>query len=225
MEKKKEIKSDLPGEYKKGSVKFLGCVINLSHRVFIPRPETEFWAEAAIKDLAGRPVLAVLDMFSGSGCVGIAVLKKIKNSTVDFCDADPRAVKQIKKNLKINKIDKKRYRVYRSDMFKELAPDALYGAILANPPYVDYGRIGEVQTTVLDHEPHLALFSEKNGMAAIEKFLAQAKNHLAEGGVAYLEFDAAQTGRIEKVLKKENYSSWRILRDQFGRDRFARIDK
>ena len=225
MEKKKQAKSELPKEYKKGNVDFLGCFIDLSYRVFIPRPETEYWTESAVRELKGRPFLAALDMFSGSGCVGIAVLKNIKNSTVDFCEADPRAVKQIKKNLKINKFGQKRYRVYRSDMFKDLPPGALYDVILANPPYVDYNRIGEVQPSVLEHEPHLALFSGKNGMAAIEKFLAGAKNHLTEKGTIYLEFDAAQVVPIESVLKKEKYSSWKIFSDQFGRERFARIEK
>lgn len=225
MEKKKQTKSELPKEYKQGSVDFLGCVIDLSYRVFIPRPETEYWTESAIRELEDRPVLAALDMFSGSGCVGMAVLKNIKNSAVDFCEVDPRAVKQIKKNLKINKLGQKRYRVYCSDMFKGLPPAALYDVILANPPYVDYSRIGEVQPSVLEHEPHLALFSGKNGMKAIEEFLAGAKNHLAKKGIIYLEFDAAQVFSVESILKKEKYSSWKIFCDQFGRERFARIEK
>ncbi len=224
MEKKKEVKSDLPKEYKKGSVKFLGCKIDLSFRTFIPRLETGFWVEAAINELKSRPALAVLDLFSGSGCVGIAVLKKIKESSVDFCDIEPRALRQIKKNLKINKIDKKRYRVYCSDIFEKLPKEKLYDAILANPPYVDPDRVNEIQATVFDYEPHVALFSKKNGMAAIEKFLTQAKKHLGRSGVVYMEFDGAQAGLIGAILKKEKYSSWRIFRDQFERKRFVRIE-
>lgn len=225
MEKKKEIKSELPEEYQKGKVKFLDCLIDLSERVFIPRPETAFWAAKAIKELKKNPALRVLDIFSGSGCVGIAVLKKIKNSQVDFCDADPRALRQIEKNLKINAIEKSRSRVYLSDIFQNLPQNKLYDAILANPPYVDCDRISEVQKSVLDHEPHLALFSDKNGMAAIEKFLKQAKQRLDPIGVIYLEFDPKQVQPVERALKKEKYSAWKIFYDQFGRARFARIEK
>ena len=215
--------SGLPAEYKKGRVRFLGCRIDLSERVFIPRPETEFWVKAAIDGLKKtKNDLKVLDVFSGSGCAGIAVLKKITIARVDFSEIDPRVVSQIKKNLLLNGIDKKRYRVFVSDIFKQL-PAERYDLILANPPYVDPARIKEVQVSVLGHEPHTALFGGKRGMAVIKKFLRRAKKHLDEKGLIYMEFDALQAGEIAAVLKKENYSICEFFPDQFGRIRFAKI--
>lgn len=226
MEKKKDQKKDRPKAYQKGSVKFLGCFIGLSEQVLIPRPETGFWARLAIKDLKKtKGGLRVLDIFSGSGCVGIPVLKKIKNAAVDFSDVDLGAIKQIRKNLKENGIEKKRYNVYLSDIFSSLPKKKKYDAILANPPYVDPARIAEVQPSVLKYEPHAALFGGKKGMAAIKKFLAQARERLNGQGFIYLEFDPEQKEEIESILKKYEYSSFAFFCDQFGRVRFAKITR
>jgi release factor glutamine methyltransferase len=226
MEKKKGQKKDPPKAYQRGSVKFLGCAIGLSEKVLIPRPETGFWAKRAIKDLKkSKDVLKVLDIFSGSGCVGISVLKNAKNSAVDFSDTDPGAVRQIKKNLEENGIEKTRYRIYLSDIFSGLPEIKKYDAILANPPYVDPARISEVQASVLDYEPHIALFGGKRGMAIIKKFLKQARNRLNDQGFIYLEFDPSQKNEIESILKKEKYSSFVFFCDQFKKTRFAKIVK
>jgi Methylase of polypeptide chain release factors len=60
--------------------------------------------------------------------------------------------------------------------FDKIPKGILYDAILANPPYIDPARIGQVQRSVLDYEPHQALFSGNGGLEAIEIFLAQAGN-------------------------------------------------
>lgn len=166
----------------------------------------------------------MLDIFSGSGCVGIAVLRKVKESRVDFAEIDPGAIRQIRINLKRNGIGSERYRVVRSDMFKNLPAGVKYDAILANPPYVDPGRIKEIQPSVLSYEPHLALFGGKRGMAKIKKFLRQAKKHLKENGSAYMEFDPGQESEIRELLEKNGYCFFNFLRDQFGRMRWVRID-
>lgn len=221
------MKRDLPKEYQKGFAKFLGCHIDLSKRVFIPRPETEFWASKAIEDLEkikGKEII-VLDIFSGSGCLGIAVLKKIKKSKVHFSEIDEKAIGQIKINLRINKINKKRYKIFMSDIFEKLPKSSVYDVILANPPYVDAARIGEVQHSVLENEPSLALVGGKKGMKMIKKFLCSAQKYLKSKGLIFLEFDPNQTKEIKKIADKKRYSGISFFKDQFSCWRFARIEK
>lgn len=222
------MKEDLPREYQKGFTKFLGCRIDLSKRVLIPRPETEFWVREAIKELSSFPrhkgaeLLKILDIFSGSGCIGIAILKKVKKSRADFVDVEKRAVQQIEINLRINQIPSERGGVYQSDLFKRLRGKR-YDFIFANPPYVAKDRIKEVQPSVLKYEPKKALFAGKGGLDVIRRFLKEAKNHLKERGIIFMEFDPVQKRDIELILRKEGYNKFKFKKDQFDQWRWLKI--
>ncbi len=223
---KLEKKSALPEEYRQGFAIFCGCRIDLSKHVLIPRPETEFMARYAIRDLlvSGIKSPKVLDIFSGSGCLGVAAAKNIAGAAVDFSDIDLAAVEQIKINIGINGIESGRTRVFLSDIFSTIPADAKYDIILANPPYVDPARIGEVQDSVLEHEPSGALFGGRGGLEVIGRFLEQVKNRLIEGGKAYMEFDPQQSREIERILDGCEYKRYNFIKDQFGFMRFVKIE-
>lgn len=214
----------IPTEYKKGFIGFLGCKINLSKRTFIPRVETKYWVKKAIQELRIKNRKSrILDMFAGSGCIGIAVLKACPElcRRVDFVDSDKKAISQIKINLKLNRISQKRYKIYRSDLFEKLKGKT-YDVIFANPPYVAKDRIGEVQKSVLEYEPKKALFSGKKGLNYIKKFLKEAKRFLKKEGVIYLEFDPEQKAEIKKILEKQGYRNFRFFKDQFKKYRWLK---
>jgi release factor glutamine methyltransferase len=181
-------------------------------------------------------LLRVLDIFSGSGCIGIALLKNIKNCRMDFVDIDERAIKQIKINLKLNlprtepkvlvrgKIPKNRYRIYQSNIFEKLK-NKKYNFIFANPPYVARERLKEVQPSVLKYEPKIALFGGKNGLFYIKKFFKEAKNFLAGNGVIFLEFSPEQKEDIKEILDKQGYRKYQFFKDQFKKYRYLRCSQ
>ena len=218
-------------------IKFLNCKIDLSRKVFQPRIETEFWVGKAIKDVrmlapyrtegsglglecSNVGMLKVLDIFAGSGCIGIAILKNIENSRVNFADRAKEAISQIKINLRLNRIQKGRYKIYRSNLFEKLK-GGKYDVIFANPPYVALDRISEVQKEVLEKDPKKSLFAGKDGMFWIEKFLREVKNHLKPGGIFYLEFDTLQKEKIKEILKKEGFR-FTFRKDQFKKFRWLK---
>lgn len=206
-------------------MKFLNCKIDTSRKVFVPRPETEFWVGKAIAQIkkTNRQFVA-LDVFSGTGCIGIAVLRACPElcRRMDFVDIDPRAIEQVKINLKLNMVPKNKYRVYRSNLFEKIRDK--YDFIFANPPYIAEDRIGEVQPEVLLNEPHTALLAGKGGMACIKKFLNQLGGHLNREGTAFLEFDPLQRSEIENILAKKCFK-FRFRKDQFGKLRWLNIMK
>lgn len=206
--------------------KFLNCKIDLSKEVFIPRIETEFWVKKAIKDIRSSRFdvrrLKILDIFAGSGCIGIAILKNIKNSFVDFVDIDRKAIEQIKINLKLNKISPKRYKIYQSNLFERIKGKT-YHYIFANPPYVAKERLWQVQDSVKKLEPKISWYGGKKGLKYIKKFLKEAKDFLNEKGIIYLEIDPLQKEEIEKILKKYKYSKFKFFKDQFKKYRWLKV--
>ncbi|MFH0739832.1 MAG: HemK family protein methyltransferase [bacterium] len=215
-----------PVDYVISHKNFLACKIDLRYKPLIPRDETEYWVGEAIS-LHRSDRCKYLDIFAGSGCCGIAVLKNAPNSHCDFADIDDNCLKQIRFNLKLNGIDKKRYRVIKSNVFEGLLKSnfsSKYDVILANPPYIGLGEKSKVQKSVLNFEPKQALFAKDRGLFFIKKFLSQAKNYLAPEGVIYLEFGYNQKKEIEKLLKKFGYQKYNFNKDQFGKWRYLKIE-
>jgi release factor glutamine methyltransferase len=210
-----------------GYIKFLNCKIDLSKKVFIPRIETEFWVKKSLKSIRAtsneQRTIKVLDIFAGSGCIGIAILKNIRKSHVDFVDIDENAIEQIKINLKLNKISPKRYRIIKSDVFERVK--GRYDFILVNPPYVAKERLDEVQEVVKKFEPKISWYGGMGGLKYIRKFLKEAKNHLKENGIIFMEIDPLQRENVEKILKKRGYKKFKFYKDQFKKIRWVKIWK
>ncbi len=227
---KKDIAKLQKGEhadYVIGFVDFAGCRIDLSKKPFIPRLETEYWVERAIHDIQKshdrrkNVGLVCLDIFAGSGCIGVAVLKHIPQACVDFGEKDKRLLSQIRLNAKKNGIKKARYRVIQTDLFSNIKEK--YDYIFANPPYIAESKKSRVQSSVLKHEPREALFAGKDGLDVIRLFLDRVKDFLAPKGKVYLEFDSSQKRLIERCLRKAGYQNWQFFKDQYDKWRFAMI--
>ena len=218
------LKAGEPVDYVIGFTEFLGCKIDLSKKPLIPIPETEYWVGEAIKEVSRvfsdrkKYGFSALDIFSGSGCIGISLLKNIPSLLCDFADKDKKAVEQIKLNLKINKV---RGRVIQSDIFLNIK--SKYDFIFANPPYIPTTRKNKIQKSVLKFEPKEALFGGRDGLYYINKFFKEAKNHLNPGGIIFMEFDYIQKKNIEKLVKKYNYNSFEFKKDQYGKWRLVMI--
>ncbi len=214
-------------------IKFINCKIDYKNQVFQPRIETEFWVGKEIKELKAKSVrssssrcdsiIEVLDIFAGTGCIGITILKNIKNANVNFVDISDVAIKQIKINLKLNNISKERYKIYKSNLFEKLKGER-YDFIFANPPYVALDRISEVQKEVLEKEPHISLFAGKDGMDYIRQFFLAVKKFLEPNGKIFLEFDPFQKKKIKEILEKEKFK-FIFKKDQFGKFRWLKAKK
>jgi len=213
----KRLKSGEPVDYIIGFVWFLRCKVDLQYKPLIPRPESEYWAAKAITEAKEcNRCVRVLDMFSGSGCVGLAFAKNC-NCTVDFADLDKSCLRQIKQNLKINNLKGK---VIHSDIFKQIKKK--YDFILANPPYIPQKNLKKLDKSVRNFEPYKALISGKTGMEIIHKFLHTVHEYLLPGGIFYLEFDSWQGAAVRQIAKSNPNIILDIRRDQYGKVRYAR---
>lgn len=221
-----KIKTDLhrlfsqePINYIIGFVNFLNCHVDLSLKPFIPRPETEFWVSQVIKAHQANSNLRILDLCSGSGCIGLALLKHLPGCQVDFADIDPQALKQTKINLALNQINPKRYRLFLSDLFSSL-PENSYHLILTNPPYLDHAQ---PYLPELNFEPSRALFASTNGLSLINKIFTYFKPYSKPSTCLYLEFDPHQKTQIATLTKKLKLTRLQFHQDQFGIDRYLSL--
>ena len=211
-----------PLDYVIGHTDFLGARIDLSERPLIPREETEYWVLKAInliKNTASSSKRCYfLDLFSGSGCIGIALLKHFPASQVDFVDSEGLCIRQIRRNIAINSLLESRTRVYRNDVFPPMG--GKYDYIFVNPPYIDEGSEDTVSKSVLDYEPREALFAPYNGLFLIKKVIDGVGDFLSEGGTVFIEFGENQKEEIGAYVKKsKRFNEITFWKDQFDRDR------
>ncbi len=212
--------SPIPDAYTKGWVPFLDCRILLDSKPLIPRPETEWWCEKAIGEICKRAKPRVLDLFSGSGCIGIAVLKHVPDAIVDFGELDTRHLATIKKNIGVNITDRSRSRIIQTDVWNAVSDT--YDFVLANPPYLTLGRRERIQDSVIEHEPLTALFADDDGFALIQSTLQGAPAHLNPGGRAWIEHEPEHTTRVRNSAQSIGLLA-STHRDQYGQERYSVI--
>lgn len=219
------LKKGEPIDYIIGWKPFLNTKIDLRYKPLIPRTETEYWVNIFIQKLKNHlnnRIINVLDIFAGSGCIGITVLKNIKNSHVSFLEIDRGMAKQIKLNLQLNKINPKRFNIVISDIFSNTREKFDY--ILANPPYVPLSRI-RILSKSISYEPQSAIFAKNHGLEYINNFLKFANNFLNKEGHIWLEHDSNQKEKIKQLLIKNKYVNFEFFDDQYGKNRYVVISK
>lgn len=209
-----------PLAYLIGWTPFLNTTIFLDSHPLIPRPETEFWTEQAIKLIAAQNTktsLHILDVCAGSGCIGVAVANAIPQAKVDFSEIDTRHLDTIKKNLQKNGIAKERYAVYHTNLFTDL-PTA-YDFILANPPYID-ASLERAEASVTEYEPYVALFGGEAGLEVIADIVTEARSYLTAHGQLWIEHEPEQSAAIAKLGETEGFRV-NTKTDQYNVERYS----
>ena len=160
-----------PVQYIIGTWDFYGEKFCVGNGVLIPRPETELLVDFAIEYLKDKTNPVVLDLCSGSGCIGLSVAKNLPHTEVYLVEKSDEAFCYLNKNLELSGC-KNSYAV-KGDVFDGFEKFALPepDLILSNPPYIETKDIAELQSEVL-REPFMALDGGEDGYdfyRAIEK--------------------------------------------------------
>lgn len=215
----KLLEKGMPLAYLIGHVPFLRAKIFLDTQPLIPRVETEFWVESALREMHTPRSPRVLDLCAGSGCIGIAVLTEIDNSIVHFIEYNETHFKTIGKNIRSNCISYERTLVTGGDLFETAF--GTYDFILSNPPYIDR-TTNRTEDNVVAYEPHDALFAPEEGFFFIKRILRSAHNFLSESGVLYIEHEPEHEELIHVTVLKTDLIA-HTFKDQYGVIRFTRL--
>lgn len=176
-----------PIAYIVGHKDFYGRQFRVTPATLVPRPESEDII-TLLKELSLPPAARLVDVGTGTGCLGITAKLELPHLRVTLLDISQHALTIARKNAE--KLDAN-VTVERSDLLASYPVRA--DVILANLPYVDPTW---EQSPELRHEPAMALFAEDNGLALIKKLLEQASDHLSENGYCILEADERQHSAI-----------------------------
>ena len=207
---KRKLKKNMPIQKIMKYVEMANVTINVSKNVLIPRYETEELILEAIKIIRKNNYKTILDLCCGSGFIGIAIKKELKaNVQVVQSDISKSAIKQTKKNCKIN--DTKN-QIIHSDMFKKI--HSKFDLIVSNPPYLLESQFSQMSNSVLEFEPHLALFAKNNGLEFYEIIEENLDIYLNPSGMIILEINPLN---VEWFIQN-NYT---IINDINQKPRFA----
>jgi release factor glutamine methyltransferase len=187
--------------------------------VFVPRPETELVAEAAIeaaRSSAADAPPVVVDLCTGSGAIALAVAGEVPGSRVHAVEADPDAFVWAARNCAGSAVDLRLGDM--ADAFADL--DGAVDVVVANPPYIPVGAVIR-DAEVASHDPSLALWSGADGLDAMRVLEVTAARLLRPGGTVVAEHADLQGSSAPAVFRHTGrWSDVRDHRDLAGRDRY-----
>lgn len=218
----KAIKLGQPIQQILGESRFLTLKISLNNKVLIPRPETEELCDLIIRENPGAK--RILDIGTGSGCIGIALKKYIPDAETEACDICADALNTALENAIQNETD---IQFKKADVLGSDFPTHFqdrFDLIVSNPPYVLRSEAADMQQQVLDHEPHLALFVEgQDPVLFYKKIIEHCSSLLNPRGKLYFELNPLTANQVEQFAKDSGlYSEILLIRDMSGKMRFLK---
>ncbi len=209
-----------PLAYVLGEWDFYGLNLVVTPDVLIPRDDTCAVAEIAIRqalflDKAPR----ILDLCTGSGCIGLAIATQIKDAKVTLADLSRQALAVAKKNVTNHKLSG-RVSCVQVDAMKE--PPAFLGKfdmIISNPPYVTSQEMEELDHSVKDFEPHMALWGGADGLDFYRAISRNYRQCLKPGGYLCYEFGMGQGDDVCRILTQEGFTVRKRVKDYNDRER------
>lgn len=206
-----------PLAYVLGLREFYGLPFSASPAALIPRPETELLVELALRFMP-RDRIAFADLGSGSGCIGLALMRERPQWRGILLDNSGVALALAKVNAASLGCAPG---IMAGDIFALPFAGGILDLIVSNPPYIGEQEIGEVCAETLAWEPHCALFSAKGGLAHAEAVIAGAMRVLKPGGCLILEHGAGQAAAIRGLLEAAGFADVLGFNDLAGLPRAA----
>ena len=203
-----------PMPYILGQWDFYGMTLIVTPDVLIPRDDTVVVTELAIKKamyLEQNP--RILDMCTGSGCIGLAVARRVKDARVTLGDISPAALRVARRNISQLKLTGRVNCVALDE--RKPAEEFLgtYDLIVSNPPYVTTKQMQQLDPSVRDFEPHLALDGGEDGLDFYRAIINNYSSALAPRGYLCFEFGMGQENAVCSLLRKGGYEILELKKD------------
>ena len=209
-----------PLAYILGQWDFHGMTLTVTPDVLIPRDDTEVVAQLAIRTAKFLPQNPrILDLCTGSGCIGLAVAREVADARVTLADLSPAALRVARRNTAQLHLGA-RVSCVALDA-RAPAPSFLgrFDLIVSNPPYVTQQQLQQLEPSVRDYEPALALDGGEDGLAFYRAIVQNYAPALRPGGYLALEFGQGQQEAVSALLRRHGFEILEIRKDTGGIDR------
>lgn len=213
-----------PIQYIFGETDFFGINFKVNHNVLIPRQETEELVDWIIKSNSIKNP-TILDIGTGSGCIAISLALNIKGSKVSAVDISEEAIKVAQGNALNNKVNVNFYKTNILD-HSSIIPNQPFDIVVSNPPYVRDLEKKLMQSNVLEHEPHSALFvSDSDPLLFYHEIAKRSANLAKTGGYLFFEINEALGKETAKLLEDFHFSEIELRKDLNGKDRMLKAKR
>ena len=186
-----------------------------------PRPDSEILIEAVLEYFPNKTqLLKILDLGSGTGCLGLSLLEEYEDSLISFVDVSKKSLEIVKKNshqfwlkgtLKYIHLD---WRTHDWDtQLLNIEENKKFDIIVTNPPYIPSNDINFLETEVKDYDPILALDGGNDGLNAYRSIIPKLKNLVKSDGKIFVEIGRGQEISVSEIALQHGILSIDYKRD------------
>ena len=217
----KNINEDTPLSHLVGFDYFYDRKFKVTRDVLSPRIETEELIYKVLEYIkkSKKDSFKILDLCTGSGIIAITLKKEIveKYTEIVASDISEKALSIAIENANNNNAN---ITFIKSDLFDNIS--GKFDLIISNPPYISYKDKIIIKDSVLNYDPHLALFAEEDGIYFYRKIIENAVHYLSKDGVIFFEIGYDQKEKIFELGKNNNFITT-VYKDINDRDRIAKL--
>lgn len=217
----KNINEDTPLSHLVGFDYFYDRKFKVTKDVLSPRMETEELIYKVLEYIkkSKKDSFRILDLCTGSGIIAITLKKEIveKYTEIVASDISEKALSIAIENANNNNAN---ITFINSDLFDNIS--GKFDLIISNPPYISYKDKITIKDSVLNYDPHLALFAEEDGIYFYRKIIENAVHYLSKDGVIFFEIGYDQKEKIFELGKNNNFITT-VYKDINDRDRIAKL--
>ena len=209
-----------PLPYVLGEWEFYGLPLYVDRNVLIPRDDTCAVVGLAVNQAIFLPSdPRILDLCTGSGCIGLAIASRVKDARVTLADISKDALAVAKKNISSNKLTSRVSCVQADALGPAPAFLGKFDMIVSNPPYITGPEMAELPASVKNYEPHLALYGGRDGLDFYRSIAQNYSKALKPSGYLALEFGMGQGDDVCQILLENGYTILERTKDFNDRER------
>ncbi len=213
-----------PLQYIEGRAPFCGMEFAVNPSVLIPRPETAELVDWIASNHATQQP-RILDLGTGSGCIAIALSKRLPQAKVEACDISTEALTVAKENARTNEAP---VSFFAHNMLNLDTPlPHSYDILVSNPPYIRQSEAADMSAQVTEWEPPTALFVPDDDALRFYRAIAELgqTEALRPGGHIYVEINQALGKETMALFEAYGYQDVELRKDIYGNERMIRVKK